>query len=94
VDKKIPDRKPAKIAVKAIQRQYTMLPADADLIDEIRDRYQGEARKRRRGPVDIAKSEVIRAGILLLDTLRDKQLYTAIERVETLHEGRPKKESA
>ena len=97
MDKKILQRKPAKLAGdsgKAVQRQFTMLPADAELIEKLRRRYQQEALKRKAMPVDIAKSEIIRAGIHSLKKMSMDDLYETIENVEELKEGRPKKSTA
>ena len=79
---------------KAVQRQFTMLPSDADLIEELRRKYQREALKRKSSPVDIAKSEIIRAGILSLERMSAQDLFEIIEAVEELKEGRPRKENA
>ena len=90
-------RKPAKLAAKsdkAVQRQFTMLPSDADLIEELRRKYQREALKRKTIPVDIVKSEIVRAGIHSLKKMSGEDLFAAIEDVEELKEGRPKKETA
>jgi hypothetical protein len=83
----------AKTAGKAVPRLYTMLPADAAMIEELRFRYQKEALAKKSKPVDIAKSEIIRAGIHALSRMTNNQLYKAVEQVEELQEGRPPKES-
>jgi hypothetical protein len=92
--KKVPIRKPMQMAAKAVQRQFTMLPSDSELIDQLRFRYQRQALLVRSEPADIAKSEVVRAGLHSLRTMSDKQLYAEIEAIEELKEGRPKKVSA
>jgi hypothetical protein len=97
MEKKTLQRKPARIAVnsdKAVQRQFTMLPSDAELIEKLRRRYQREALRRKATPVDIAKSEVIRAGIHSLKRMSVEDLFETIEDIEELKEGRPKKETA
>lgn len=83
----------AQPAVKAVPRLYTMPPADAELVEQLRFRYQREALARTSKPADIAKSEIIRAGIQVLSKMSDDQLYKVVEQVEELQEGRPKKES-
>jgi hypothetical protein len=96
-EKNTPQRKPAKMAlssVKAVQRQFTMLPSDAELIEKLRRKYQREALKRKTVPADIARSEVIRAGIHSLNKLSGEDLFQIIEDVEELKEGRPRKETA
>lgn len=90
-------KKPAKTvaarsAVKAVPRLYTMLPTDAELVEQLRFRYQREALARTSRAADIAKSEIIRAGIQVLSKMSDDQLYKVVEQVEELPEGRPKKE--
>jgi hypothetical protein len=83
----------AKTAEKAEPHLYTMPPTDAKLIEELRFRYQKEALAKKSEPVDIAKSEIIRAGIHALSKMSNDQLYKAVEQVEELREGRPRKES-
>ena len=83
----------SKVAGKAVPRLYTMLPTDAELVEELRFRYQKEALAKKSKPVDIAKSEIIRAGIHALSKMSNDQLYKAVEQVEELQEGRPPKES-
>jgi hypothetical protein len=97
MDQKPLQRKPVKLAAKsdkAVQRQFTMLPSDAALIEELRRKYQREALKRKTVPVDIAKSEIVRAGIHSLKKMSGEDLFATIEDVEELKEGRPKKETA
>lgn len=98
MEKKIPQRKPAKLAGrsdKAVQRQFTMLPSDTELIEKLRRKYQREALKRRKEtPADIARSEVIRAGIHSLGKMSVEDLFLTIEDIEELKVGRPKKQSA
>lgn len=101
MEEKALQRKPAKLAGKssvksdkAVQKQFTMLPSDVELIDKLRGKYQKEAFKRKATHVELAKSEVIRAGIHALKRMTKEDLYTAIENIEELKEGRPKKESA
>jgi hypothetical protein len=77
---------------KAVPRLYTMLPTDAELIEKLRFRYQKEALARTSKPADVAKSEIIRAGIHALSKMSNEQLYKAVENVEELQEGRPSKE--
>ena len=97
LDQKPPQRKPAKLAAKsnkAVQRQFTMLPSEGELIEKLRRKYQREGLKRKATPIDIVKSEIIRAGILSLDRMSAEDLFEIIEAVEELKEGRPKKETA
>jgi hypothetical protein len=82
---------PAVPPPKAVQKQFTMLPAEVDLIEDLRLRFQREALVRTSKPVDIARSEVIRAGIHSLNKMKPGKLYKAVEAVEELREGRRKK---
>ena len=68
-----------------------MLPADVELIEELRFRFQQEALNRASKPVDINRSEIVRAGIHTLNKLKPGKLYQALEDVEELKEGRRKK---
>jgi hypothetical protein len=63
------------------------------MIEDLRFRYQKEALAKKSKPVDIAKSEIIRAGIHALSKMSNDQLYKAVEQVEELQEGRPLKDS-
>jgi hypothetical protein len=83
----------AQAAMKAVPRLYTMLPREAEMIEDLRFRYQKEALAKKSKPVDIAKSEIIRAGIHALSRMSNDQLYKAVEQVEELKEGRPSKDS-
>jgi len=67
-----------------------MLPAEVELIEELRLRFQREALVRTSKPVDIARSEVVRAGIHSLSKMKPGKLYKAVEAVEELKEGRRK----
>jgi hypothetical protein len=68
-----------------------MLPADIDLIEELRKRFQQEALTRTPKPADINRSEIVRAGIHSLSKLKPGKLYQALDAVEELKEGRRKK---
>jgi hypothetical protein len=98
MERKTLQRKPSKIARgsdKAVQRQFTMLPSDTELIEKLRRKYQREALKRKKEtPADIARSEVIRAGIHSLTKMSGEDLFSTIEAIEELKVGRPKKQSA
>lgn len=83
----------AQATVKAVPRLYTMLPTEAEMVEDLRFRYQKESLAKKSKPVDIAKSEIIRAGIHALSKMSDEQLYKAVEQVEELQEGRPSKDS-
>ncbi|CAN5140258.1 hypothetical protein BH20ACI1_BH20ACI1_08170 [soil metagenome] len=76
---------------KAVSCQFTMLPLESELIEDIRHRYQKEAITITNKPVDIVRSEIVRAGILALSKMSPKDLYQQLEEVPILKEGRPKK---
>ena len=96
MERKAPQRKPSKIAAKkAVKSQFTMLPSDTDLIEKLREKYQRVAlKKKKEMPADIARSEVVRAGIHSLTKMSAEELFLTIEDVEELKVGRPKKQSA
>jgi hypothetical protein len=75
---------------KAVSCQFTMLPSESELIEEIRVRYQKEALSVSNKPADIVRSEIVRAGILVLSKMNSKDLYEQLEELEILKEGRPK----
>lgn len=83
----------AKADGKAVSRLYTMLLTEADMVEDLRFRYQKEALTKKSKAVDITKSKIIRAGIRALSKMSKDQLYNAVEQVEELQEGRPPKKS-
>jgi len=84
------EKKLTQETVKAVSCQFTMLPAESDLIEEMRVRYQKEALSVSHKPADIVRSEIVRAGIWALNNMSSKVLYKHLENLETLKEGRPK----
>lgn len=77
---------------KAKNCNFSLLPEEEDLINSLRLRYQKIAIPDSKKPVEITKSEIVRAGIHHLETLNNSQLIKAINSVEELKEGRPKKQ--
>ncbi len=77
---------------KAVSCQFTMLPSESEMIEEIRCRYQKEALSVSNKPADIVRSEIVRAGIFALSKMSSKDLYKQLEELEILKEGRPKKQ--
>ena len=75
---------------KAVSCQFTMLPSESELIEEIRVRYQKEALSVSNKPADIVRSEIVRAGIWALNNMSSEDLYKHLDNLETLKEGRPK----
>ena len=69
--------------------QFTLPPEDIDLIEELRSRYQTEEKKTNEGYVDVAKSEIIRAGLKALSKMADSKLKKVVNEVEKLKQGRP-----
>lgn len=86
---KVPAAAPAKAEVaakakkpKLVRDSYAMPEAEYALIGELKKRLVGLG-------VEIKKSELLRAGVLLLATLADGDLKTAAGRVERIKTGRP-----
>jgi hypothetical protein len=77
---------------KAKRNQFTMLEADDELIEHIQNRYLKIALPQTTKNVVLTRSQVIRAGIKLLNTLKnDDKFKKAIDCAEKLPEGRQKK---
>ncbi len=73
--------KPEK--VKRVRDSFTMPRADFDLIDQLKDRALGFKRPTK-------KSELLRAGLQVLQGLTDAQLLAALGALTQLKPGRPK----
>ncbi len=71
---------------------FSLLLKDEELINALRLRYQKIAIPNSNKPVEITKSEIVRAGINYLETLNNSQLIKAIDTIEELKEGRPKQQ--
>ncbi len=69
---------------KVIRDSFTMPKADYDKIATLKARCQANG-------TAIKKSELLRAGILLLDTLDPNALLSAVGAVETVKTGRPRR---
>jgi len=67
---------------KVIRDSFTLPSKDYELIAAIRQRYLGLA-------VNATKSEVIRAGLHILQSLSDEELVQAIDSLEKVKTGRP-----
>ena len=81
-----------KGAKRVAKPHYSIPPEDIDLIETLRSRYQSLALKKKSNvPADIAKSEIVRAGVHALKNLSDSQFYKAIESLQRLSKGRPEK---
>lgn len=88
------ERKPAESGQslrKAKPCQFTLLPEEIEQIEGLRFRYQKIALAHKDEPVDIVKSEIVRAGLQALLLQSDAQFYKTIEKLEVLNEGRPAK---
>jgi hypothetical protein len=83
-------QKAGKKAVKArprpvlVRDSFTMPEADFALIDALKAKALGGRRAAK-------KSELLRAGLQLLAGLDAKSLVAALDRLETVKTGRPKK---
>lgn len=67
---------------KVIRDSFTLPSGDYELISTIRQRCLKSA-------VNATKSEVIRAGLYILQSLSDEELVQAIESLEKVKTGRP-----
>lgn len=81
----------ATVRQKAKRNQFTMLEEDDELIEFLQNRYLKIMIPKTTKNVVVTRSQVIRAGIRLLKTLKDDSLKKAIDCVEKLPEGRQKK---
>lgn len=75
-------RKPAKS--RLVRDSFTMPQADFDLVAVLKQRALGFQRPAK-------KSELLRAGLHALNALSDKRLQTALDALQPLKPGRPKK---
>jgi hypothetical protein len=78
--------KPVKLKHKLVRDSFTMPKADFDLIAVLKERALGF-----RQPVK--KSELLRAGLRVLNGLPDAALKGALGSLEALKPGRPKNEA-
>ena len=81
-----PHRKPAAVAerVKLVRDGFTMPEADYALLKELKNRLH-EVRR------EAKKSELLRAGLQALALLDAKALAAALDRLEPVKTGRPRK---
>jgi hypothetical protein len=77
-------KKPAKTRPELVRDSFTMPEADFALIAKLKSEALGARRAAK-------KSELLRAGLQLLATLDAKSLVVALDRLETVKTGRPKK---
>ena len=76
----------AKHKPKVVRDSFTMPKQDYDAIKELKNRCLSQG-------VAIKKSEILRAGLLLLRELNDTKLAEAMGKVERIKTGRPTNES-
>jgi hypothetical protein len=76
--------KPPKAKAKLVRDSFTMPAADFELIGRLKERALGFRRPTK-------KSELLRAGLQVLQALDDGKLRTALEALVPLKPGRPKK---
>lgn len=79
-----PGRKPVKPRPVLVRDSFTMPAADFALIAKLKATALGERRAAK-------KSELLRAGLQLLAALDAKALTSALDRLEAVKTGRPKK---
>lgn len=73
----------AEPTVKIVREAFTLPENEQEQIEAIRERALRQA-------VFATKSEVMRAGLLLVSELNDQELTQVLERVEKVRTGRPK----
>lgn len=83
LDPALPE-KAGKPTGKLVRDGFTMPAADFALIAHLKKRLLGNAREAK-------KSELLRAGLRALDALSDEALIVAIDQLERVKTGRPKK---
>jgi hypothetical protein len=76
------DTLPPSKKEKVIRDSFTLPSGDYELISAIRQRCLKSA-------VNATKSEVIRAGLHILESLSDEELVQVIKRLEKVKTGRP-----
>lgn len=76
------DIPPPALKEKVIRDSFTLPSKDYELIATIRQRCLKSA-------INATKSEVIRAGLQVLESLSDQELVMVIERLEKVKTGRP-----
>jgi len=81
-----PVSKPLKIKAKLVRDSFAMPASDFALIDVLKERALGFRRPTK-------KSELLRAGLKALSSLTSDQLSTALNALEPLKPGRPKKDA-
>ncbi|MFM8901490.1 MAG: hypothetical protein ACKOF9_16325 [Burkholderiales bacterium] len=84
VAKKAVAAKPGKVKPKLVRDSFTMPKAEYVAIDVLKQRAAKLARP-------VKKSELLRAGVKLLNALDDKALLAAVNAVPTIKTGRPGK---
>lgn len=84
VAKKAVAAKPGKVKPKLVRDSFTMPKAEYAAIDVLKQRAAKLARP-------VKKSELLRAGVKLLNALDDKALLAAVNAVPTIKTGRPGK---
>jgi hypothetical protein len=78
--------KPMKIKARLVRDSFTMPQSDFDLIARLKERALGFKRPAK-------KSELLRAGLQVLQGLDDALLQTALSALVPLKPGRPRKGS-
>ena len=83
--KKAAAPKPSKPKLKLVRDSFTMPKVEYAVIEVLKERAAKLARP-------VKKSELLRAGIKLLNALDDKALLAAVNAVPTIKTGRPGKD--
>jgi hypothetical protein len=78
-----PSESAEELGSKVVRDAFTMPSDEHARIEEVRARALGRA-------VAVSKSEVLRAGLLLLNEMDEDDLVTLLGRVQKVRTGRPK----
>ena len=84
VPKKVKKEKKSAVKVKVVRDSFTMPQSDYDLIADIKQ-------KALKSGLHVKKSELLRAGLQALSKLNSSQLKQAVNSLEKIKTGRPKK---
>ncbi len=82
--KKVKKEKKLAVKVKVVRDSFTMPQADYDIIADIKQ-------KALKSGLHVKKSELLRAGLQALSKLNTSQLKQAMNSLEKIKTGRPKK---
>lgn len=79
-----PEPTPTSPVERVVRDTFTMPRSDQDRLQTLQERCL-------RGSVSVSRSELVRAGLRLLQNLDDGDLLAAVQAVEKMRTGRPKR---